>query len=86
MNFDFWKEEWVFTKYSYPCCLHGLEEMIKSMGKGAIIVASIFPASRIVVKPIKCEFFRILDNKLLLEDIEIWLLQMKCEIRASLFV
>ena len=64
----------------------GLEEMIKSMGEGAMVVASIFPASRIVIQPIKCECFRILDNILLIEDIEIWFLQMKCDIGASQFV
>ena len=48
----------MFTNYSYPCCLHGvLEEMIKSIwgggGGGGMVVASMFPASRIVVKLIK---------------------------------
>ena len=64
----------------------GLEEILKSMGEGAMVVASIFPASRIVVKPIKCAFFKILDNILLIEDIKILFLQMKCDIEASLFV
>ena len=51
-----------------------------------MVVAFIFPASRIVVKPIICDFFRIQDNILLIEDIEIWFLQMKCDLGASLFV
>ena len=29
---------------------------------GVMVVASMFPASRIVVKPIKCEYTRTLDN------------------------
>ena len=37
-------------------------------GGGAMIVASMYPASRIVVKPISCEHTSILvDNMLLLE-------------------
>ena len=31
-----------------------------------MVVASMFPASRVVVKPIKCEYTRILDNMPLL--------------------
>ena len=67
--------------------LRGLEEMIKSMGGGGggMVFASIFPASRIVVKPIKCEYTSILDNILLIEDIEILFLQMKCDIEKTYF-
>ena len=37
-------------------------------GGGGMVVASMYPASRIVVKPISCEHTSILvDNKLLLE-------------------
>ena len=38
------------------------------MGGGGLglVVASLFTASRIVVKPIKCEYTKILDNMLLL--------------------
>ena len=59
----------------------GLEEMIKSMG--VMVVASIFPASRKVVKPIKCEYTRILDNMLLLRKFRYGY---KCDIGASLCV
>ena len=41
-------------------------EMINSMGK-VMVIASIYPASRIVVKPIKYEYTSILDNILLLK-------------------
>ena len=40
-------------------------EMINSMGK-VMVVAYLYPASRIVIKPISCEYTSILDNKLLL--------------------
>ena len=37
-------------------------------GGGGMVVASMYPASRIVVKPINCEYTSILvDNMLLLE-------------------
>ena len=44
-------------------------EMINSWGGGGgMVVASMYPASRIVVKPINCEHTSILvDNMLLLE-------------------
>ena len=45
-----------------------LEEMIKSMG-GGMVVASLFPSSRIVVKQIIFEYTRILDNMLLLRTL-----------------
>ena len=32
-----------------------------------MVVASVYPASRIVVKPINCEYTSMLDNMLLLE-------------------
>ena len=52
-----------------------------------MVIASMFPPGRKVVKPIKCEYTRILDNMLLLRTyIEIWLLQMNCDIGASLLV
>ena len=62
--------------------------MIKSMGGGGgvMVVACIFSASRIVVEPIKCEYTRILDNTLFIEDNEIWFLQMNCVVGSSLFV
>ena len=41
-------------------------EMIHSMGK-VMVIASIYPASRKVVKPIKYEYTSILDNILLLK-------------------
>ena len=43
-------------------------EMINSWGGGGMVVASMYPAIRIVVKPISCEHTSILvDNMLLLE-------------------
>ena len=36
---------------------------------GGMVVASIYPASRIVVKPISCEYTSILDNTLLLRTL-----------------
>ena len=37
------------------------------LGRGGMVVASMYPASRIVVKPINCEYTSILvDNMLLL--------------------
>ena len=35
----------------------------------AMVVASIYPACKIVVKPIKCEYTSILDNILLLKTL-----------------
>ena len=43
-------------------------EMINTWGGGGMVVASMYPASRIDVKPINCEHTSILvDNMLLLE-------------------
>ena len=67
MNFDFWKGEWIFTNYSYPCCLYGVWRKWSSQwGRGGMVSASNLPDSRVVVKPINCEYTRILDNMLLL--------------------
>ena len=46
-------------------------EMNKSMweGGGGMVVASMHPASKIVVRPIKCEYTSILDNMLLLRTL-----------------
>ena len=43
--------------------------MINSMGGGVMVVASMDPASRIVVKPINCECTSILDNIILLRTL-----------------
>ena len=43
-------------------------EMINYMGK-VMVDASMYPASRIVVKTIKCEYTSILDNILLLKTL-----------------
>ena len=38
-------------------------------GGGVMVVASMYPASRIVVIPINCEYTSILDNMLLLRTL-----------------
>ena len=46
----------------------GDDQFLGGGGGGDIVVASMYPASRIVVKPINCEHTSILvDNMLLLE-------------------
>ena len=46
----------------------GDDESLGGGGGGGMVVASMYPASRIVVKPISCEHTSILvDNMLLLE-------------------
>ena len=57
LNFYFWKGEWIFTNYTCTVIL------VVSTG---LVVASMIPVSIIVLKPIKCEYTRILDNMLLL--------------------
>ena len=59
-------------------------EMINSMG-GGMVVASVYPASKIVVKPINCEYTSILvDNLLLLRTLRyvVCFKQMQCIIEA----
>ena len=38
-------------------------------GGGVMVVASVYPASRIVVKPINCEYTSMLDNMLFLRTL-----------------
>ena len=61
-------------------------EMMSSMGK-VIVVASMYPASRIVITPISCEYTSILDNILLLRAmgydfyiIQVCFIQMQCNV------
>ena len=70
MNFDFWKREWIFYKIQLSSLSPRGLEMINSWGDGggSMVVASMYQASRIVVKPINCKHTSILvDNMLLLE-------------------
>ena len=67
----FEEENEYFTNYSYPCCLHGVWKwsILWGGGGGGMIVVSMYPTSRIVVKPINCEYTSILDNMLLLRTL-----------------
>ena len=56
-------------------CPGGLE-MINSMRGGGGVVASMYPASRIVVNPINCDCISILDNIILLRTL--WYNFCKC--------
>ena len=71
-KYEFWilkKENEYFTNYSYPCCLNGVWRWSILWGGGGMVVASMYPASRKVVKPINCKYTSMLDDMLLLRTL-----------------
>ena len=67
-NFVFKKEKEYYKLQLSLLSQRGLE-MISSMGE-VLVVASMYPASRIVIKQISCEYTSILDN-IIIESLEI---------------
>ena len=69
-KYEFWRLQRriiFFTNNSYPCCLHGVWRWSNLWG--VMIVASMYPASKIAVEPINCEYTSIWDNILLLRTL-----------------
>ena len=67
MNFDFERSMNIY-KIQLSLLSPQSLEMIHSKGK-VMVIASMYPARRIVVKAIKCEYTSILDNILLLKTL-----------------
>ena len=57
----FKKENEYLTNHSYSCCLHEFGDD-QFYGGGDMAVASTYPASRIVVKPINCKYTKCLKS------------------------
>ena len=86
MNFVFLKRRMNIYKLQLSLLSPRDLEMMSSMGK-VMVIASMYPASRLVITPISCEYTSILDNILLLRAfgydfyiIQVCFTQMQCNV------